>query len=153
MSTERFNLAAGIRPTHVAFKGQPEMIVEIVTGRVHFGIPSLGPAMPFLKDGRLIPLAVNTQKRSPHLPEVPALIEIVPAFERDAAHALMAPAKTPTWIVQKIAQDVARVLDMPDVKERMYAIRSIRRPLRPKNTIARSADRSKSSRWLRRRSG
>jgi len=122
MSTERFNLAAGIRPTHVAFKGQPEMIVEIVTGRVHFGIPSLGPAMPFLKDGRLIPLAVNTQKRSPHLPDVPALIEIVPAFERDAAHALMAPAKTPTWIVQKIAQDVARVLDMPDVKERMYAM-------------------------------
>ena len=122
MSTERFNLAAGIRPTHVAFKGQPEMIIEIVTGRVHFGIPSLGPAMPFLKDGRLIPLAVNTQKRSPHLPDVPTLLEIVPTFERDAAHALMAPGKTPTWVVQKIARDVARVLELPDLKERMYAM-------------------------------
>jgi tripartite-type tricarboxylate transporter receptor subunit TctC len=122
MSTERFNLAAGIRPTHVAFKGQPELIVEVVTGRVHFAIPSLGPAMPFIKDGRLIPLAVNTQKRSPHLPDVPSMIEILPTFERDAAHALMAPAKTPTWVVQKIAKDVARVLDMADVKERMYAM-------------------------------
>jgi tripartite-type tricarboxylate transporter receptor subunit TctC len=122
MGTERFNLAAGIRPTHVAFKGQPELIVEVVTGRVHFAIPSLGPAMPFIKDGRLIPLAVNTPKRSPHMPDVPAMIEFLPTFERDAAHALMAPAKTPTWVVQKVAKDVARVLDMPDVKERMHAM-------------------------------
>ena len=122
MSTERFNLVAGMRPTHVAFKGQPELIVEVVTGRVHFAIPSLGPAMPFIKDGRLLPLAVNTPKRSPHLPDVPAIIEIFPNFERDAAHALMAPAKTPTWIVQKVAKDVARVLEMADVKERMHAM-------------------------------
>ena len=122
MSTERFNLVAGMRPTHVAFKGQPELIVEVVTGRVHFAIPSLGPVMPFIKDGRVIPLAVNTPKRSPHLPDVPAIVEIFPTFERDAAHALMAPAKTPTWIVQKIAKDVAHVLEMPDVKERMYAM-------------------------------
>jgi tripartite-type tricarboxylate transporter receptor subunit TctC len=122
MGTERFNLAAGIRPTHVAFKGQPELIVEVVTGRVHFAIPSLGPAMPFIKDGRLLPLAVNTPKRSPHLPDVPAMTEFLPTFERDAAHALMAPAKTPTWIVQKVAKDVARVLDLPDVKERMHAM-------------------------------
>ena len=122
MGTERFNLVAGIKPTHVAFKGQPELIVEVVTGRVHFAIPSLGPAMPFIKDGRLLPLAVNTPKRSPHLPDVPAIIEIFPTFERDAAHALMAPAKTPTWIVQKIAKDIARVLEMPDVKERMHAM-------------------------------
>jgi tripartite-type tricarboxylate transporter receptor subunit TctC len=122
MGTERFNLVAGIRPTHVAFKGQPELIVEVVTGRVHFAIPSLGPAMPFIKDGRLTPLAVNTPQRSPHLPDVPAILEIFPTFERDAAHGLMAPAKTPTWVVQKVAKDVARVLAMPDVKERMQAM-------------------------------
>jgi tripartite-type tricarboxylate transporter receptor subunit TctC len=122
MSTERFNMVAGVRPVHVAFKGQPEMLVEIVTGRVHFGFPGLGSAMPFLKDGRLVALAVNTPKRSPQLPDVPALVEIIPGFERDAAHALVAPARTPRPIVHQIARDVARVLDMPDVKERMYAI-------------------------------
>ena len=122
MSTERFNLAAGIKATHVGFKGQPEMNVEIVTGRVHYGFPSVGTSMLFIKDGRLLPLAVNTPKRSPHLPDVPAMIEVLPNFERDAAHALMAPAKTPTPIVQKISKDVARVAQMPDVKERMHAI-------------------------------
>ena len=122
MGTERFNLVAGIRPVHVAFKGQPELIVEVVTGRVHFAIPSLGPAMPFIKDGRLIPLAVNTPKRSPQLPDVPAMVETYPDFERDAAHALMAPGRTPTPIVRQISKDVARVLEMPDVKQRMYAM-------------------------------
>ena len=122
MSTERFNMVAGIRPVHVAFKGQPEMIVEVVTGRVNFAVPSLGPAMPFIKDGRLIPLAVNTPKRSPQLPDVPAIVEILPDFERDAAHALMAPGRTPTAIVRQISSDVARVLEMRDVKERMYAM-------------------------------
>jgi tripartite-type tricarboxylate transporter receptor subunit TctC len=122
MSTERFNMVAGIRPVHVAFKGQPEMIIEMVTGRVHFGFPGLGPAMVFIKDGRLLPLAVNTPKRSPQLPDVPAMVEIIPEFERDASHALMAPARVPTPIVRQIARDVARVLELPDVKERMYAI-------------------------------
>jgi tripartite-type tricarboxylate transporter receptor subunit TctC len=122
MSTERFNMVAGIKPVHVAFKGQPEMIVEIVTGRVHFGFPGLGPAMPFVKDGRLLALAVNTPKRSPQLPDVPAMVEIIPEFERDAAHALMAPARTPDAVVHKVSRDVARVVEMPDVKERMYAI-------------------------------
>ena len=122
MSTERFNLAAGIKAVHVGFKGQPEMIVEIVTGRVHYGFPSLGTSMPFIKDGRLLPLAVNTPKRSPHVPDVPAMVEILPNFERDAAHALMAPAKTPTAIVRQISKDVARVAEMPDVRARMAAI-------------------------------
>jgi tripartite-type tricarboxylate transporter receptor subunit TctC len=122
MSTERFNLAAGIKAVHVGFKGQPEMNVEIVTGRVHYGFPSLGTSMPFIKDGRLLPLAVNTPKRAPQVPEVPAVVEILPNFERDAAHALMAPAKTPTAIVQKISRDIARVAEMPDLKERFHAI-------------------------------
>ena len=122
MSTERFNMVAGIKPVHVAFKGQPEMIVEIVTGRVHYGFPGLGSVMAFIKDGRLLALAVNTPKRSPHLPDVPALVEIIPGFERDAAHALIAPARTPRAVIHQISRDVARVLEMPDVKERMYAI-------------------------------
>ena len=122
MSTERFNSAAGIKATHVGFKGQPEMNLQIVTGRVHYGFPSIGTSMTFLKDGRLVPLAVNTPRRAPQLPDVPALIEILPSFERDAAHALLAPAKTPTAIVRQINKDIARVAENPELKERMAAI-------------------------------
>ena len=122
MSTERFNMIAGIKAVHVGFKGQPEMIIEVATGRVQYGFPGLGSAMPFIKDGRLLALAVNTPKRSPVLPDVPAVVEVLPKFERDAAHALLAPARTPRPIVNQISKDVARVLEMPDVKERMQAI-------------------------------
>lgn len=122
LTTERFNMVAGIKVVHVAFKGQPEMIVEVVAGRAHYAMPGLGPAMPFVKDGRLLILAVLTPKRSPLLPDVPAMVEILPAFERYAAHALMAPAGTPRRILDQISRNVARVLDLPDVKQRMENI-------------------------------
>jgi tripartite-type tricarboxylate transporter receptor subunit TctC len=122
MTTERFNLLAGIRVVHVPFRGQPEMLVDMLAGRIHYGIPGLGPALPFIRDGRLLALAVINQKRSPLLPNVPTMVEVLPGFERDAAHGLVAPARTPRPVVNKIAEDVARVLDSPDVRERMRAI-------------------------------
>lgn len=122
MTTTRFNMAAGIKPQHVAFKGQPELLIEIVTGRVHFGIPGLGPALPLIRDGKLVPLAVVTPQRAPQLPDVPAVIEILPNFERDATHGLMAPAGTPRPVVEKISRDVARVLEMPEVRKQFERI-------------------------------
>ena len=122
MTTTRFNMAAGIKPTHVAFKGQPELLIEIVTGRVHFGIPGLGPSLPLIKDGKLLPLAVVTPKRAPQLPDVPTVNEVLPKFERDATHGLMAPAGTPRPILEKISRDVARVLEMPEVKKQFEGI-------------------------------
>ena len=122
MTTTRFNMAAGIKPTHVAFKGQPELLIEIVTGRVHFGIPGLGPSLPMIKDGKLLPLAVVTPKRAPQLPDVPTVNEVLPSFERDATHGLMAPAGTPKPVLEKISRDVARVLEMPEVRKQFEVI-------------------------------
>ena len=122
MTTTRFNMAAGIKPQHVAFKGQPELLIEIVTGRVHFGIPGLGPSLPLIRDGKLVPLAVVTPKRAPQLPDVPAVIEVLPNFERDATHGFMAPAGTPKAVLEKISRDVARVLDMPEVRKQFEVI-------------------------------
>jgi tripartite-type tricarboxylate transporter receptor subunit TctC len=130
-STERFRMAAGIKVTHVAFKGQPEMLIEMLAGRIHFGIPGLGPSLSMIKDGRLIPVAVVTPKRSPLLPEVPTVLEILPNFRRDASHAIMAPAGTPRPVVEKVSKDVARVLAMPDVRKQMEAIDFIPDPTTP----------------------
>ena len=69
-----------------------------------------------------MPLAVVTQKRSPLLPDVPVLSEILPGFERDATHGLLAPKGTPRPILNQISKDVARVLDLPEVKQQMLAI-------------------------------
>lgn len=131
MTAESFRMAAGIKTTHVAFKGQPEMLIEILAGRVHYGFPSLGPTLGMIRDGRILALAVLTPQRSVLLPEVPALTEILPTFRRDVAHALVVPAKTPRAIINKINKDVARVLEMPDVKRQMEAIDFTAAPTTP----------------------
>jgi tripartite-type tricarboxylate transporter receptor subunit TctC len=122
MTAERFKFTAGINTVHVGFKGQPEMLIEIIAGRIHYGFPSLGPALAFIRDGRVVALAVVTAKRTPLLPDVPVLAEVLPGFERDASHALLAPAKTPRHIVNQISRDVARVLELPGVKQQMDAM-------------------------------
>jgi tripartite-type tricarboxylate transporter receptor subunit TctC len=122
ITAERFRMVAGIHTVHIGFKGQPEMLLEIMAGRVHYGFPGLGPALGMVKDGRLIALAVVTKNRSPLLPDVPTMAEVMPGFERDATHGLLAPAGTPRPVLNKISRDVARLLELPEVKQRMVAI-------------------------------
>ena len=122
MTAERFKMVAGINAVHIGFKGQPEMLLEILAGRVHYGFPGLGPALGMIKEGRVRALAVVTSKRTPLLPDIPTLTEVLPGFERDATHGLLAPAGTPRAIVNKISKDVATVLDLPEVKQQMVAM-------------------------------
>jgi tripartite-type tricarboxylate transporter receptor subunit TctC len=122
MSIESFRVAAGMKSTHVAFKGQPEILVELLAGRVHYAVISLGPGLGLIREGRLLPLAVITPKRSPLLPDVPALSEILPNFKRDAAHTLLVPAKTPRAVVSKINKDVGQALESPDVRKQIESI-------------------------------
>lgn len=121
LNAERFNAATGIKAVHVGFKGTPDALLEVAGGRVHYCIVGLGSAIPLIKDGKLLPLAVSTPQRSPLLPEVPAIPELVPGFGRDGSHSLIAPAGTPMAIRNKIAADVARVFEQADVKERLNA--------------------------------
>jgi tripartite-type tricarboxylate transporter receptor subunit TctC len=65
---------------------------------------------------------VVTPQRAPQLPDVPTVLEILPKFERDATHGLVAPAGTPRRIVEKISRDLARVLEMPDIQKTFEAI-------------------------------
>jgi tripartite-type tricarboxylate transporter receptor subunit TctC len=106
----------------VGFKGQPEMLIEIMAGRIHYGFPGLGPALGMVKDGRILALAMVTKNRSPLLPDVPTMAEVLPGFERDASHGLLAPAGTPRPILNQISRDVNRVLDLPEVKQQMVTI-------------------------------
>jgi tripartite-type tricarboxylate transporter receptor subunit TctC len=122
MSAERFRLAAGIDARHVGFKGQPEFLIEIVAGRVHFGVGGLGPALAFIKDGRLLPLVVTTPQRSPLLPHVPTSAEVLPNWGRDGSQGVLAPARTPRAIVHQLNKEVGRILALPEVRERLQAV-------------------------------
>jgi len=120
VAAEKFRSATGIEVTHVPYKGTPETIVEAIAGRVDFMFTPIVSSIPNIRDNRLRALAVSTAKRSSILPDVPTVAEAgVPGFVFDFWIGLLAPAKTPRDIVNKLNQEVAKALTMPDVKERM----------------------------------
>ena len=120
---EQFRLAAGIKAVHVGFRGQPEALIEVLTARVHYIVSTFGASYPLIKDGRLLALGVNTPQRLPQLPDVPALAETLPEFKRpETTNALLAPARTPRAILERINKDVRRALESPDIVEKLNAI-------------------------------
>jgi len=128
----RFNLIAGIKVVHVAFKGGPEAVIEVLAGRASYHIGTMGVTLPFIKDGKLQALAVTSPQRAPVLPDVPALAETLSEFKRpETSHALLAPAGTPRPVLNQINKEIARILDLPDVKERLQGIAYVRAPGTP----------------------
>ena len=123
LGMERIRLAAGIKLGFVAFKSGPDAVIQVVGGHVHFTLQSLISTAPFIKDGKVRPLAVSLPQRAPQLPDVPTLAETLPDFERnDSSFGLLAPAGTPRPILNQISKEVARILDLPDVRERLQAL-------------------------------
>jgi len=128
----RFALAAGIKVVTVAFKGGPEATIEVMAGRTHFSSVTLFSALPFIRDGKLVGLAVATPQRSPLLPEVPALAETMPDFKRpENSTGAFAPAGTPRPILGQIGKEVARVLDLAEIKERLLGMGYVPAPTTP----------------------
>jgi len=119
MNGERFRLAAGIKVVHVGFKGASDATLEVLAERVHYCIVGLAGSLPFIKDGRLLALALGTPQRSPLLPDVPTLAETLPGYERDGSHSLLAPAGTPRSVLKQINKEVKRIFELPDIKERI----------------------------------
>jgi len=117
-SGEMFKVAAGIDATHIPYKGTPEALAETLTGRIHYMFSPPGPALAFIRNGRLIALAVGSAQRSPLLPDVPTVSEAaLPGFEYELWQGLFAPAATPRSIVDQISKEVARIISLPDIRE------------------------------------
>jgi tripartite-type tricarboxylate transporter receptor subunit TctC len=116
----------------VAFKGGPDATIEILGGRAHYHVGTMGVVLPFVKEGKLVALGVTTPQRSPVLPEVPTLGETMPEFKRpETSHAVLAPAGTPRPVLNQINREIARILDLPDVKERLQSISFVAAPSTP----------------------
>ena len=118
INVEAFKFAAGIKAQHVSFKGSAESLIEIVAGRSHFSVTGLTVAAPFIKDGKLVALA----QLMPGLPGVPLAADVVPQWKQMGSQAILAPAGTPLAIRQQIGKEVARILSLPDIRERLNAV-------------------------------
>jgi len=120
---EKFKLAAGIDVVHIPYKGTPEAITDTMTGRVTYFFSPISAALPNVREGKLMALGVSTAKRSSTLPNVPTIAESgLPGFDYNLWVGMFAPAGTPADVVDKINADVARVLQAPDVRERLAAL-------------------------------
>jgi len=118
LNGEQFRFAAGIDVVHIPYKGVPEQLVDTMTGRIHYVLTPLVPALPFIRDGRLLPLAVSTARRTPVLPDVPTIAEAaLPGYEFQAWFGVFAPARTPRPIVEQISKEIARIVELPDIKK------------------------------------
>ena len=132
LSGARFSLATGIKVVHVAFRGGPEAMIEVLGGRTHYTVATLGVALPFIQDGKVVALGMTAQRRTPVLPDVPSLAEMLSEFKQpETSHSLVAPAGTPRPVVNQINKEVARILDLPDIKERLQAIGFVITPSTP----------------------
>jgi tripartite-type tricarboxylate transporter receptor subunit TctC len=130
-SGERFRLAAGIKAVHVGFKGSSDALLEVVAGRVHYVITGLLTSLPFIKDGRIVCLAVATPVRSPLMPDVPTIGELLPGYKREGSHVMVAPAGTPRPIVQQISKEVRRIFELSDVRDRLKNFDYVLSPTTP----------------------
>ena len=122
---------AGIDMVHIPFKSTQDANTDVLAGRSHaLIVPNVG-ALPYLKDERVRLLGVTSRKRSPFLPELPAIAETVRGYEFDSWFGLLAPARTPKPIVERINAEVARLLKDPVVLKRLAAQGVEPRPLSP----------------------
>ena len=122
LAGELFRILAGIDVVHIPYKGVPQALTDLVAGRVQFSFGSPVSSLPQVKDGKLRLLAVTTARRSPALPDVPTIAEAgVPGYEFTGWMGVLAPAGVPRGIVTRLHHDIARVAQLPDVKQRFAA--------------------------------
>ena len=120
---------AGIEMVHIPFKSTQDATNDVLAGRSHaLIVPNVG-AMPFQKDARLRLLGVTSPKRSTFVPGVPAVAEDLPGYEFESWFGLLAPAKTPKPIIERINAEVGKLLRNPVILERLAAQGVEPRPL------------------------
>jgi len=148
LNAEKFKLAAKIQATNIPFKGSAEAVTEVLAGRVDYYFSPIAPVIGQIKDGQLLALAVGSPKRASALPDVPTTAEAgVPGSEFNFWIGMMAPAKTPREIVDRLHAEVEKALASPEVKERFAKLGADPWTLKPrqfdayiKEEIASNAD-------------
>ena len=120
LTMERFRLAAWFAGQLVPFRGAPEALTEIIAGRVDVYFSPLTPALPFIRDGKLVPLAVGSAKRASALPDVPTTVEAgFPDTDFDFWIGMTVPKRTPRDLIARIHQVTASGLEESAVKEKL----------------------------------
>lgn len=122
LAVEYFSSVAGIKLTHVPYKGSAPMVNAMLAGEVQLSFDSASTSLPHVQSGRLRGLAVTGDSRLPMIADVPTMQEAgVPGFVVNGWYALLAPAGTPAPIVERFSREVAAVAQLPEVRSQLQA--------------------------------
>ena len=120
LAAELFSIMTGVKMQHVPYKGGGPALTDVIGGQVQLIFQSPPGAIPYIKSGRLKPIAVSGETRLPALPQVPTFTEAgLPGFDVKFWHGVLAPAGTPKAIIDKLSAEIARILNMADIKEKL----------------------------------
>lgn len=122
LGTELLKSEAGMDILHTPYKGSGGAYPDVIAGRVDLLVDPLFSSLPYIKSGQLKPIAIMSAKRSPIAPNIPTVAETLPGFAVDSVFGAVVPSGTPRDVVHKISADMNKVLQSPEVKERMAAI-------------------------------
>jgi tripartite-type tricarboxylate transporter receptor subunit TctC len=144
ISGEMFKIMAGIETVHVAYRGEPQVLTDVIGGQLQCGFITIAGSAEFIKTGKLRALGVTTAQRSELFPEVPAIGEFVPDYEANLWNGMGAPRTTPPEIIGKLNGAINEALKDAKIKAQFAAFGSATAPLTPAeygNVIARETER------------
>ena len=122
LAAEQFSAMAGVRMTHVAYKGGGPALTDVMAGQVPDFFASLASSLPYIQAGKLRPLAVTGKARSPVLPQLPTVAESgLPGYEVYEWNAVFVPAGTPQAVVERLAKEFSALLKEPGIRQRLEA--------------------------------
>ena len=131
LAAELFKIKTGTTMTHVPFRSSGDIMNNLTGGHINLAFDNITLAWPQVKAGRLRALAVSSTERSAIAPDVPTVAETIPGFDATSWHGVFAPAGTPKPIVDKMAAEMKRILELPDVKEKLFEIGAVASPMTP----------------------
>ena len=147
LSIELLKMSTGIEFVHVPYPGGPQIITDLISGRVQAGMDALPNSLPHIRSGAVRALAVMSPRRNPAIPDVPTMSETIPGLETNAGTGIGVPAATPTEIVERLNRDINASLAAPAVKSRYADVGAVPIILTPAEARARIA--SDTQKWAK----
>ena len=122
LAAELFMMMTGIRMVHVPYKGLSPALTDLLSGQVQLMFSSAVAMLPQVRSGRLRALAMTSAKRSAAMPDVPTVAESgVPGYGTASWYGILAPARTPQVIIERLNREIVKVVQLPDVRERLLS--------------------------------
>lgn len=131
LSVVMFALATGTEMTHIPFRSTSEVVNSMIGGHIDLGIDSMTTTILHAQSGAVRALAVTTPQRNASVPDLPTIGETLPGYEATAWQGLFAPAGTPRPIVDRLAAEMKRILEMPEVAASLKAVGAEPAPMPP----------------------